>query len=436
MTDTQWLSVSWQLKNAVRDVDGLRRAFGAHLDEQLARAIEADQRAFATMPILLPPHVINTMNESDLRRDPIRRYMLPAIEDRDPIWPSHPLARRDSLYEADMWAVEGLTHRYPNKVLVDLLSTCPQYCGHCTRMDLVGGSTVQVVKRRFAMKPEERREAMLGYIASNLSVRDVVISGGDIANVPIAQLEQFVTRLIELGHVRDIRLASKAVVSLPQRFLQAEMLKCVERMAARADAADVELALHTHVNHANAITETVSKATKALREAGLTQIRNQGVLLRGVNDSSDALLDLCFSLVDNARITPYYFYLCDMIPNAEHWRTSLARGQELQEAIRGYLPGYGTPQVVCDVPRAGKRPVHEVSSYDRVTGISRWRKSYFTPLDLEADANEAPQAMFEYYDPMHSLPQEGRDYWGARGGPAEPELLVGATARADSAAGT
>jgi lysine 2,3-aminomutase len=90
------------------------------------------------MSILVPPQMLNTMDETDLWNDPVRRYMLPAFDDREPEWPSHPKAQRDSLHESDMWAAEGLTHRYPTKVLAEVLATCPQYCGHCTRMDLVG----------------------------------------------------------------------------------------------------------------------------------------------------------------------------------------------------------------------------------------------------------------------------------------------------------
>jgi lysine 2,3-aminomutase len=96
-------------------------------------------------------------------------------------------------------------------------------------------------------------------------------------------------------------------------------------------------------------------------------VRNQGVLLRGVNTTADALLDLCFALQDEAGISPYYFYLCDMIPNAEHWRTGLWEAQQLQHAIMGYLPGFATPRIVCDVPYVGsagstRSPTTTVSS--------------------------------------------------------------------------
>jgi lysine 2,3-aminomutase len=106
--------------------------------------------------------------------DPVRRYMLPAFSERRTDWPSHPHATRDSLHEHDMWVAEGLTHRYPTKVLAELLPTCPQYCGHCTRMDLVGNSTPVIDKLKFSMKPVDRLGAMMDYLRGNPSVRDVV----------------------------------------------------------------------------------------------------------------------------------------------------------------------------------------------------------------------------------------------------------------------
>jgi L-lysine 2,3-aminomutase len=240
--------------------------------------------------------------------------MLPAFDDRDPEWPSHPLSTRDSLHEADMWAVEGLTHRYPTKVLAELLPTCPQYCGHCTRMDLVGNSTPQVAKYRFEVKQPTRHEQILDYLRRTPSVRDVVVSGGDVANLPIRVLEQFVS-----------------------------------------------------------------------------------------------------ALLDRAKIMPYYFYVCDMIPNSEHWRTSIAEAQELQHAIMGYLPGFATPRVVADIPFVGKRWVHQVEAYDREKGISYWTKNYRT--GIEFDDPDALSRRYEYYDPIRTLPETGKQYWRKFGVP-------------------
>ena len=116
-------------------------------------------------------------------------------------------------------------------------------------------------------------------------------------------------------------------------------------------------------------------------DAGVRDVRNQGVLMRGVNDSTEQLLDLCFALQDEAMITPYYFYMCDMIPFAEHWRLSLAEAQHLQHSMMGYLPGFATPRIVCDVPFVGKRWVHQVETYDTERGMSFWRKNYRTSIE-------------------------------------------------------
>src|SRR3954447_14750302 len=236
-----------------------------------------------------------------------------------------------------MWKVEGLTHRYPTKVLAEMLSTCPQYCGHCTRMDLVGNSVPQVKKLKFAVTPRDRYASMLEYLRATPGVRDVVVSGGDIANMPITALEKFVSALLDIDNIRDIRLASKGLMGVPQHFLQDEVMQGLDRLAKKAQGRGVGLALHTHINHAQSVTPLVAKAARMLISMGFRDVRNQGVLLRGVNNSQKALLDLCFRLQDHAGILPYYFYMCDMIPNSEHWRVSLAQAQMLQHDFMGYL---------------------------------------------------------------------------------------------------
>ncbi len=133
------------------------------------------------------------------------------------------------------------------------------------------------------------------------------------------------------------------------------------------------------------------------------------MLLRGVNTTPNQILELCFMLLDHAKVMPYYFYMCDMIPNSEHWRLSVWEAQELQFAIMGYLPGFATPRFVCDVPFVGKRWVHMLNTYDRVKGISYWRKNYRT--GIEYDDPEALSREYPYYDPITTLPEEGKRYW-------------------------
>ena len=441
VTEAQWQDVQWQRAHCVKNLRQLRAVFGDLLDESFYLDVERDQAERATMSLLLPPQMVNTMvpdrvpTTEAMYADPVRRYMLPVWSDREQVWPSHPRSTRDSLHEAEMWAVEGLTHRYPTKVLAELLSTCPQYCGHCTRMDLVGNSTPQVDKHRFALRPTDRLEAMLEYLRATPAVRDVVVSGGDVANLPWPRLEDFVTRLLAIDNIRDIRLASKALMGLPQHWLSDPVRAGMERLSTLARARGVSLAIHTHVNAAQQVTPLVARAARAMLEAGVRDVRNQGVLLRGVNATSEALLDLCFGLLDDAGIMPYYFYMCDMIPNAEHWRLAVWEAQGLQHAIMGYLPGFATPRIVCDVPYVGKRWVHQVGEYDRERGISYWTKNYRT--GIEQDDPDALVRAYEYYDPIHTLPEAGRRWWDRHAGvDREAAVAVGDAMAAASRGGS
>jgi lysine 2,3-aminomutase len=417
VTREQWSSAQWQRANCVKNARQLDAVLGDLVDERFYADLQRDQAERATMSMLVPPQMLNTMVPAGapdwtaaFYADPVRRYMIPVASDRRTDWPSHPYATRDSLHEHDMWVAEGLTHRYPTKVLAELLSTCPQYCGHCTRMDLVGNSTPQIDKLRLTLKPTERYDAHIAYLQAHPGVRDVVVSGGDVANVPWRHLEAYLMRLLDIETIRDIRLATKALAALPQHWLAADVVEGLERVARTAARRGVNLAIHTHVNHAQSVTPLVALAAKTALEVGVRDVRNQGVLLRGVNATSEELLDLCFALQGEAGILPYYFYLCDMIPNAEHWRVSVAHAQTLQHDIMGYLPGYATPRIVCDVPFVGKRWVHMLTEYDRCNGISYWTKNYRTSIEDSA-VDEVLAQRYPYYDPIDTLPEAGQKWW-------------------------
>ncbi len=423
VTSEQWADVQWQRAHCVKNLKQLREVVGDLVEDRFYADLERDQAERATMSMLIPPQMMNTIVPGShdagtpthaqfteaLYADPVRRYMLPVFSDRRVDWPSHPYASRDSLHEHEMWTAEGLTHRYPTKVLAELLPTCPQYCGHCTRMDLVGNSTPVISKLKFDLKPVDRYEGMFAYLEGQPGVRDVVVSGGDVANMPWKNLEAFVARLLEIENIRDIRLATKALMGLPQHWLQDDVRAGMERLCTVATARGVQIAIHTHVNAAQSVTPLVADATRAMLETGVRDVRNQGVLMRGVNDSPAQLLDLCFALLDGAGIMPYYFYMCDMIPFSEHWRVSVHQAQHLQHAVMGYLPGFATPRIVCDVPYVGKRWVHQLEDYDRVRGISYWTKNYRTGIEL--DDPEALARRYEYYDPIDTLPAEGQAWW-------------------------
>ena len=439
VTAADWEDVQWQRAHCVKNVKQLRELYGDLLDDAFYLDLERDQAERATMSLLVPPQMLNTMvpdavpSTEAMYADPVRRYMLPVFSDRDSVWPSHPYSSRDSLHEAEMWAVEGLTHRYPTKVLAELLPTCPQYCGHCTRMDLVGNSTPTIDKHKFTLKPVDRLDAMIDYLRRSPGVRDVVVSGGDVANLPWPRLESFVARLLEIDNVRDIRLATKALMGLPQHWLQDDVRLGMERLATTARERGVSIAIHTHVNSAQSVTPLVAKATRAMLDTGIRDVRNQGVLLRGVNTTQKELLDLCFALQDGAAILPYYFYMCDMVPGSEHWRLAVHEAQALQHSIMGYLPGFATPRMICDVPYVGKRWVDQLSDYDRVRGISYWTKNYRT--SVEHDDAEALTRRYPYYDPISTLPAEGQLWWRRHdaGDPVAAQRNAAASRRAAAA---
>jgi lysine 2,3-aminomutase len=431
VTAQEWSTAQWQRVHCVKNVKQLRDVMGDLLEERFYADLERDQAERATMSMLLPPQMLNTMVPATgvwddgalpsagpaftdaFYADPVRLYMLPVFSDRRTDWPSHPFSSRDSLHEHDMWMVEGLTHRYPTKVLAELLPTCPQYCGHCTRMDLVGNSTPVIPKLKFDLKPVDRLDRMIAYLQENPGVRDVVVSGGDVANMPWKNLESFLMRLLEIETIRDIRLATKALMGLPQHWLADDVVEGVGRVCHVARERGVNVAIHTHVNNAESLTPAVAQATRAMLDAGVRDVRNQGVLMRGVNDTTEQLLDLCFALEDEAGITPYYFYMCDMIPFAEHWRLSLGEAQHLQHSIMGYLPGFATPRIVCDVPFVGKRWVHQVNTSDTERGISYWTKNYRT--SIESTDGDALSREYVYYDPIYTLGEVGQSWWREHG---------------------
>ena len=440
VTADDWASVQWQRAHCIKNIKQLRELMGDLLDERFYADLERDQAERATMSMLVPPQMMNTMVPTfspggagsmteAFYADPVRHYMIPVFSDRRTDWSSHPHATRDSLHEHDMWVAEGLTHRYPTKVLAELLPTCPQYCGHCTRMDLVGNSTPVIDKLKFTAKPADRLGDMMDYLRRTPQVRDVVVSGGDVANMPWPRLED-VPHPAARDREHPRHPARHQGADRPPPALAAA--RRGRGRGPRGRRSPTRAASRWPCTR-TPTTRTPSprswrEATGAMLDAGLRDVRNQGVLLNGVNADPHALLDLCFRLLDGARIMPYYFYMCDMIPFSEHWRVSVADAQKLQHHIMGYLPGFATPRIVCDVPFVGKRWVHQLADYDTERGISYWTKNYRT--SIEATSDDALSRTYEYYDPIHTLPEAGQQWWAEHGGLEESALKAAEVAEA------
>ena len=424
VTRAEWEDTLWQRKNGIEikidratghltGLDKLKEILENFIPDNLIESIRRDQMEFANMQIRVPPQMVNTMNIENLWEDPVRRYMLTAADDRLRVFPwiNHPKAHRDSLHEKDMWVRPGLVHRYPWKVLLEPQFECPQFCGHCTRMDSVGADTPQVTKVKLLDPLTVRLKWAAEYLSAEApQVRDLTFSGGDPVYFPIEKLEEYVYQILdEMPHIRDIRFGSKALNGAPYQLLQPKVLEGWRRIVQRAKERNVRMHFHTHINHVNQVTPVMRKVVDELRDMGFRDVRNQGVMLRGVNASVEDIINLCYALIFKADITPYYFYICDMVPNAEHWRTSVAETQDVQLGVMGWFAGYYTPRFVCDASFVGKRFIHQSGHYDRTYGISYWTKTYHT-----ADDKDDPIALeraYPYYDPIYTLPPEGQVYW-------------------------
>ncbi|CAM5399834.1 lysine 2,3-aminomutase [Streptomyces californicus] len=291
-------------------------------------------------------------------------------------------------------------------------------------MDLVGGSTPSVDKQRLTLRPADRQEAILDHLRRTPGVRDVVVSGGDVANVPWPRLESFLLRLLEIDSVRDIRLASKALVGLPQHWLQPQVVSGLENVAGVAARRGVHLAVHTHANHVQSVTPLVAEGARALLDAGVRDVRNQGVLMRGVNDSTAC--STCASPCRTRRAPTRLLHV-------RHG----ARGGALADITRR---GPGPPardhglsarlrHSAHRLRRAVRRQkvVPQAVEYDRERGISYWTKNYRTAIEL--DDPDALTRRYPFHDPLSTLPESGWRWWerqvAAREGQHAPDPPAG-----------
>ncbi|CAK7233318.1 hypothetical protein SCUCBS95973_008554 [Sporothrix curviconia] len=354
----------------------------------------------ATMSTRMTPYVLSRIDWSNPRNDPVFRQFIPV---KSRMLPDHPKLTLDSLDEHADSPVSGLVHRYTDKALFLPTSVCPTYCMFCTRSYAVGADTDSVKKA--SMKPTKRRwEEALAYVASQPGLHDIVVSGGDAYYLQPEQLAYIGNRLLDMPNIRRFRFASKGLAVAPARFLDEKdtWFKALKYIADKARSAGKAMALHTHFNHPNEISWVSEQAARRLFEAGV-MVRNQTVLMRGVNDDTATMSTLIRRLADN-NIFPYYVYQCDMVEKVEHLRTPLQTILDLEAQIRGSIAGFMMPQFVVDLPGGGgKRLACSHLSYDRTTGVSRFVAPAVTGRDK---ANK----VYEYYDPVDSVVDaNGRD---------------------------
>ncbi|MFT5586159.1 MAG: lysine 2,3-aminomutase [Cognaticolwellia sp.] len=395
VSEEDFRSGRWQLRNSVTSVDALLKVLGDHVDEGFGEDLHKGL-GLAPMQLRLTPYLISLIDWRQAKLDPIRRQFLPlASEGRG----DHPMGRLDSLGEQRDSVAPGLTHRYPDKVLLLALDVCPVYCRFCTRSYAVGADTEEVDKLSFGASRRRWSEA-LEYIAKTPTVEDVVISGGDAWLLSANKLRSLGEELLAIPHIRRFRVASKGLAVLPQKILTDEpWLEALTDIREQATRQGVEVALHTHANHPAELTSHTALAMDRLRERGVI-VRNQAVLQHGVNDDPE-VMKLLVKRLSWLGIQPYYVYTHDMVPGVEALRTSLSTAIDLEKQIRGVTAGFNTPTFVCDTyGGGGKRGVHSYEHYDRELGVA----VYGSPV---VDASKP----YFYFDPLHELSPKVQQAW-------------------------
>jgi lysine 2,3-aminomutase len=346
--------------------------------------------------VRISPYVLSLIDWDTPHADGLRRQFLPLGSQ---IEPDHPMLTLDSLGEQADAPVPGLTHRYPDKALFLVLDTCPVYCRFCTRSYAIGMDTDEVEK--ISLKANNQRwEQTYAYLATRPEVEDVVISGGDAYNMRADWIRTIATNLLELPNIRRIRFASKGLAVMPQKVLtDDDWFRAIAEMSDLGRSLEKQVAFHTHFNNPNEITEISRKALSRFYSAGVV-VRNQSVLLRGVNDTVEKMGTLIKRL-SHINVQPYYVYVHDLVKGAEDLRTTVQTALDLEKHVRGMTAGFNTPTFVVDAPGGGgKRNAHSFEVYHRNSGIS----IYTAP-------SVKPGKYFYYFDPINALTPEFQEMW-------------------------
>jgi lysine 2,3-aminomutase len=326
----EWSDWRWQLKNRVTTLAGLEKRLELTSEERAGVLLAGTKLALA-----VTPHYFNLI-EQDNSGCPIRRQVIPRIEEG---WDS-PYDMADPCGEDAAMPVPGLVHRYPDRVLFLVTDRCASYCRYCTRSRVVSGAGEQELHTDF--------DEAYAYLARHTGIRDVLLSGGDALLLSDDKLEGILKRLRGIPHIEFLRIGTRVPIFLPQRITP-ELCAMLKKYH--------PLWMSVHVNHPRELTAEVRDALGRLADSGIP-LGNQSVLLSGVNDDVAVMKELLHKLL-MCRVRPYYLYQCDLIRGSSHLRTSVARGVEIIEALRGHTTGYAIPQFVIDAPGGGgKVPIN------------------------------------------------------------------------------
>ena len=325
ITIDEWNDWRWQLRNRITTTEQLEKIINLTDSER-----HALQRSSSTLPFAITPYYASLVSPNN-PHDPIRRAVVPVVNE---LVVSNGEAH-DPLGEDSHTPVPGLVHRYPDRVLFLLTDYCSNYCRYCTRSRMVG-------RNQDTTSCKERWEKAFAYIEKTTEIRDVLLSGGDPLTLPDETLEYILKRLRSIKHVELIRIGTKTPAVLPQRITSQ-----LTRMLRRYHPVWISI----HAMHPAEQTREMKKACERLADVGIP-LGSQTVLLAGINDDVPTMKKLMQGLV-RMRVKPYYLYQCDPIIGSAHFRTSVTKGLEIYQGLRGHTTGYPVPTYVIDAPGGG-----------------------------------------------------------------------------------
>src|SRR5918996_3971603 len=315
---------TWQevlRKNSIASLEALAQRFGPENFPELDRLRQAAEN----FEFRISPAMVDLIRSPE---DPIWRQYVPSVEEldvRDGIV--------DSLNEDADSPVPNITHRYPDRALFLVSPVCATYCRFCTRRRKVGDP------EKISLK---EYESAFQYLAAHPEIRDVILSGGDPMMLSDSRLEYIFQRLRAIPHIEIIRLGSRITSHLPERVTP-EFCEMVQKYH--------PIFMNTHFNHPDELTPAAVAALDRLSKAGIS-LGCQTVLLRGVNDDPKVMMKLMHELL-KARVRPYYIYMADQVAGGEHFRTTVQKGLEIIQALRGWTSGLAVPHFVIDAPGGG-----------------------------------------------------------------------------------
>jgi lysine 2,3-aminomutase len=329
---SNWKDWRWQLRNAIRSLEKFEYLTGIKFSEQERKGLE---QTFEKFPLSITPYYLSLIDKENFRGDPVFKQAFGCIEELT----TNNSELADPLSEDKDSPVEGITHRYPDRVLFHVSNICSMYCRHCTRKRKVGDVD-------FVPSTDQLKKG-IEYIKSTPQVRDVLLSGGDPLMLPDEKLDWLLAQISEIPHVEIIRIGTRMPVVLPYRITD-HLISILQKYH--------PLWINTHFNHPNEITTSSKEALKKLADGGFP-LGNQSVLLADINDCPRIMKSLLHKLVQN-RVRPYYLYQCDLSEGLSHFRTPIGKGIEIMESLIGHTSGFVRPTYVIDAPGGGgKIPV-------------------------------------------------------------------------------